>query len=100
MIELNSENFDVVNSGISLIDFWAPWCGPCKAIAPTLEALSTEYTNINFYKVNIDDNDTLALKFEIRAIPTVIILKDGVVVDQIMGAVTRKDYKKRLDKIK
>lgn len=81
-----------------LVDFWAPWCGPCKAIAPILEELATELAGqLTIAKVNVDDNDSISAEYGVRAIPTMILFKGGEVVEQIVG-MTSKDA--LLEKVK
>jgi len=81
-----------------LVDFWASWCAPCLATAPVLEELTKEYAGkINFAKVNVDENGSLASKCGIAAIPTMLIFKDGQPVQQIIGYKPKKELKKILD---
>lgn len=78
------------NSKPTLVDFWAPWCGPCKAIAPTVEELAGQFQGkVNVRKMNIDDHPRAAGRYGIRAIPTLILFKGGQPVDQITGAVSK-----------
>ena len=80
-----------------LVDFWAPWCGPCKAIAPILEELATELAGkLAIAKVNIDENDAVAVEYGVRAIPTMILFKDGKVADTIVGMMSKAALKTKL----
>jgi len=98
--ELDSSNFDSTVSGGSapvVVDFWAPWCGPCKAIAPILEELAEELGDaVKICKVNVDNNSEIASKYEIRAIPTILIFKNGAVADSIVGLTSKDDLKAKL----
>ncbi len=82
-----------------LVDFWAAWCAPCKAIAPTVDALSEEYKDrVKFCKVNVDDNAQAPSKYGVRGIPTLILFKKGEVADQLIGAASRESISSMIDK--
>jgi thioredoxin 1 len=97
--ELNSSSFEAaINATVPVVvDFWAPWCGPCKAIAPILEELATELGDaVQICKVNVDSNSEIAAKFEIRAIPTILVFKGGAVSETIVGLTSKDDLKAKL----
>ena len=100
-LEVTDSNFDteVIKSTTPvLVDFWAVWCGPCKQIAPMVEELVGEYDGkIKIGKMDIDNNPEVAMKFGIRSIPTLLIFKDGKVVDQIVGAVPKGHITEKLN---
>jgi thioredoxin 1 len=82
-----------------VVDFWAPWCGPCRMVSPVIEKLASKYTGkIKVVKVNVDDNQALAMKFNIMSIPTVMLFKQGRAVDQTIGAAPAEYYEKFLSK--
>ena len=88
-VKVDNNNFqaDVLEAeGPVVVDFWAEWCGPCKMIAPSLEEISEENADVEIAKVNIDENQDLAVKFGVRSIPTLMMFKDGQHVDTLVGA--------------
>ena len=83
-----------------LVDFWAEWCGPCKMVAPILDELASEYEGrVKIGKVNIDEHQALAAEYGIRAIPTLLVFKNGEVADQIVGLRSKRDFKSKLDRV-
>ena len=83
-----------------LVDFWAPWCGPCRAIAPIIEELAGEYSGkMGFAKVNVDESPQVATEYGIQSIPTLLIFKDGKPMKQVVGLTPKPDLKKHLDSI-
>ena len=101
--EFTDKNFKesaIDKGGITVVDFWAEWCGPCKMIGPLVEELANEYKGVvNIGKMDVDNNSETPLKFGVRAIPTIIFLKDGVLVDKQVGAVTKQVLKDKIEKL-
>ena len=91
---------EVINSDKPVfVDFWAEWCGPCRMVSPTVEELSKEYKDkVNFVKVNVDQNNELASKYNIFSIPTLAIFRDGKVIAQTAGAASKESIKTYIDK--
>jgi thioredoxin 1 len=101
VIKLDESNFDreVTQDGKPVIvDFWAEWCGPCKMIAPMLDEIAREKADaVKVAKVNVDENQSLSLKYNIRAIPALLFFKNGQLRDQVTGVTSKKDLLNRID---
>ena len=101
MIEVTEKNFDEVVEKSEmpvLVDFWAPWCGPCKALAPTLNKVVKEFEGrVKVVKINIDESPELASKFSVMSIPTLILYIDGQVKDQSVGLVNKSQLSKKIE---
>ncbi len=103
MLDVTKDTFEkeVLESKIAvLVDFWAPWCGPCRIIGPVLEKLSSEYANkIKFAKLNVDDNQEIAARHDVRGIPCMIVFKDGNEIDRIIGSYPEPVLRGKIDLI-
>ena len=93
IIELTDETFtaNVQNHPLVVVDCWAPWCGPCHMVAPIIEEMARDYTGrILFGKLNVDENQNVAMQYEIMSIPTLLVFKEGKLMDRIIGALPRR----------
>ena len=103
LVNVTDSNFEqeVLKSHIpALVDFWAAWCGPCRTVGPVVEELAGEYEGkVKVAKLNVDDNRQTPTRYGVRGIPTLMLFKDGQVVDQIVGAVPKDRIKELLDKV-
>jgi len=100
-VELTNANFsDTVAKGVTLVDFWAPWCGPCRMIAPIIEELAVDFDGkATIAKVNTDEEQDIAIQYGIRSIPTLLFFKDGEMVDQMVGAAGKDVLADKIDSL-
>ena len=103
MLDVTKDTFEkevLKNKLPVFVDFWAPWCGPCRIVSPVLERLSSEYTNkLKVAKLNVDDSQEIAAQFDVRGIPCMIIFKNGNEVDRIIGAYPESTLRQKIDLI-
>ena len=101
MLDLNKDSFDkeALESDLPvLVDFWAPWCGPCKIVGPVLEKLSDEYTSkLKMAKLNVEENQEIAAKHDVRGIPCMVVFNQGKEIDRIVGAFPEEELRKKID---
>lgn len=100
VVELTEENFEdtVTNNDFVIVDYWAPWCGPCRSFAPTFEKISEEHENIVFAKVNTEEQQGIAAHFQIRSIPTLMIFRDKVIIFSQPGALPESGLKDLIER--
>lgn len=102
-LEINDRNFEqeVLKSDLPVVvDFWAPWCGPCRMVGPTVDKLSEEYQGrLKFCKLNVDENRDMAAKYQVMSIPLLLFFKDGQLVDQSLGAVPERTLRSKVEEL-
>lgn len=98
-VNVTDSNYkEFTSTGVSLVDVWAPWCGPCRVVGPIIDELSNEYDNVRIGKLNADENEGTLKELEIRSIPTIIIYKDGEIVEKHTGMIQKSQLKSLIDK--
>ncbi len=100
-IEATSSDFDAtIAEGVTMVDFWAPWCGPCRMIAPVVEELAEDFDGkAKIVKVNTDEEQDIAVKYGVRSIPTIIFFKDGQQVDMMVGAASKDAFASKINSL-
>ena len=100
VVELTKENFEqtVTDNGFGIVDFWAPWCGPCRSVAPTYEKVSGDHDDIVFAKVNTEEEQEIAGHFQIRSIPTLMIFRDKIIIYSEAGALPESAFRELVKK--
>ncbi|MFW2332051.1 MAG: thioredoxin [Nitrospinota bacterium] len=100
-LEITDDNFDstvLKSEMLSLVDFWAEWCAPCRIVGPIIDELAAEYGDkVNIGKVNVDENNKIATEYGIRSIPTILLFKNGKIVKQIVGVRSKEELKSEID---
>ena len=99
-IELNQNSMEeTIKEGVSLVDFWAPWCGPCRMIAPVIDQLAVEFEGkAKICKVNTEEEPELTAQYQVRSIPTILFFKDGKIFDKLIGATNKATLEEKINK--
>ena len=100
VVELNTQNFEqaIKDNAFVIVDFWAPWCGPCRSFAPIFEKVSEDHQDVVFAKVNTEDEQQIAAHFQIRSIPTLMIFRDQIIIFAQPGALPEGSFRQLIDK--